>query len=100
MNKKEIGSALRRGVLAGTIAGSVAGFAAFAVAPASGDATVPEMAPGSVELPPVPAPPSLAPLPQVGTVRVQLAADVALPTFRPLPPPPARAPLAPTTRAS
>ncbi|MBU6424534.1 MAG: hypothetical protein KGJ98_02405 [Chloroflexota bacterium] len=98
MNKKEIGSALRRGVLAGTIAGSVAGFAAFAVAPANGDAKVPQIAPTSVDLPPVPPPPSLAPLPTVGSV--QVTTSVTLPAFQPLPPAPAVAAGVPTTRGS
>ncbi len=98
MNKKEIGSALRRGVLAGTIAGSVAGFGAFAIAPAYGETPVPTVTPATVDLPPVPAPPSLAPLPQVGAVHV--TTSVPLPVFRPLPPPPAVSRTVPTTRAS
>lgn len=98
MNKKEIGSALRRGVLAGTIAGSVAGFWAFAVAPAYGGAKVPTVAPTSVDLPPVPPPPSLAPLPKVGPV--QVTTSVTLPAFQPLPPAPAIAAGTPTARGS
>ncbi len=82
MNKKELGSALRRGVVAGTIAGSVSGWAAFAaraaIVPA---AAVPEPQPiVPTQLPPLPAAPSLAPLPNVKPV--QISSSVVLPPVR------------------
>jgi hypothetical protein len=80
MNKKELGSALRRGVVAGTIAGSVSGWAAFAAQAAVSGARVeppPAVAPA---LPALPARPELAPLPNVGTV--QATTTVVLPPVR------------------
>jgi hypothetical protein len=81
MNKKELGSSLRRGVVAGTIAGSFSGWAAFAghtaIAPAP---SVPEPAPAAPALPPLPAAPSLAPLPNVRVA--DMPNTVVLPPIR------------------
>jgi hypothetical protein len=80
MNKKELGSSLRRGVVVGTIAGSVSGWAAFA-AHAAIVAAPPEPAPvATPALPALPAPPSLAPLPNVRTV--EAPTTVVLPPIR------------------
>jgi hypothetical protein len=77
MNKRELGAALRRGVLAGTIAGSAAGWGSFA----AHAAVTPEPAPQSEvvapQLPPLPSAPALAPLPNVRAV--QAPALVSLP---------------------
>ena len=82
MNKKELGAALRRGVVVGTVAGSVSGWAAFAaqsaIAPETSTANVPEVS--APQLPPLPAKPSLAPLPNVQSV--QVPATVVLPPVR------------------
>ena len=82
MNKREMGSALRRGVVVGTIAGSVSGWAAFAAhAAITPTVTLPEAAPVTApQLPPLPARPSLAPLPNVQ--QVQAPATVILPPVR------------------
>lgn len=82
MNKKELGYALRRGVVAGTVAGSVSGWAAFAaqsaIAPAVGVPEGPTVT--APQLPPLPAKPSLAPLPNVQTIAAP--ATVVLPPVR------------------
>ncbi len=81
INKKELGSVLRRGVVAGTIAGSVSGWAAFAARAAVMPVALPEPAPAvPPKLPPLPAAPSLAPLPNVRAV--QAASSVVLPPVR------------------
>lgn len=75
MNKKELGAALRRGVVAGTIAGSIAGWASFAVHAAVMPAPQPDIV--TPQLPPLPSAPALAPLPNVRAV--QAPALIALP---------------------
>lgn len=103
MNKKELGSALRRGFVAGTIAGSLAGWASFAgaAAPKVDAAHASGTAPtGGVDLPPIPALPALKPLPQLGNVRVTTGADIAVPAFKPLPAPPRVSAPTTTTRGS
>ncbi len=82
MNKKDVGAALRRGVVAGTIAGSLAGWASFAAqAAVRAEFTAPESAPAvAPQLPALPAHPSLAPLPNVRTI--QAPATVVLPPLR------------------
>ena len=102
MNKKELGSALRRGFVAGTIAGSLAGWASFAgTPPATVDAAhATGTAPRGVDLPPIPALPALKPLPQLGSVRVTTGADIAVPAFKPLPAPPRVSAPTTTTRGS
>lgn len=82
MNKRELGSTLRRGVVAGTIAGSVSGWAAFAARAAIVPvAVLPQPQPiVPTQLPPLPAAPSLAPLPNVQAV--QVSSSVVLPPVR------------------
>ena len=82
MKKKDIGAALRRGVIAGTIAGSLSGWASFAVRAAVVDTFDPPAArePVVPALPPLPAHPSLAPLPNVRAV--QAPGTVVLPPVR------------------
>ena len=80
MNKKELGSSLRRGVVVGTIAGSVSGWAAFAAHAAIVPA-LPEPAPVQAPaLPALPAAPSLAPLPNVRAI--EAPTTVVLPPIR------------------
>jgi hypothetical protein len=80
MNKKEIGSSLRRGVVAGTLAGSVAGWASFAVHAAMVPQYVEPAPVVEPQLPALPAAPSLAPLPNVK--QVQAVTTVVLPPIR------------------
>jgi hypothetical protein len=81
MNKKDLGSSLRRGVVAGTIAGSLSGWAAFAAHAAIVDVQLAPDGPAAApELPPLPAAPSLAPLPNVRSV--QTTTSVVLPPVR------------------
>lgn len=82
MNKKELGSALRRGVVVGTVAGSVSGWAAFAAQSAVAPSVDAPVAPAvsAPRLPPLPAKPSLAPLPNVQAI--QAPSSVVLPPVR------------------
>ena len=102
MKKKELGSSLRQGLVAGSLAGCIAGWGAFALHSQPAVAVTdpaPAPAPISIDLPAVPDPPSLGALP--GVVTRQVTTNVAVPAFRPLPPLPVR-PAAPrvTTRTS
>src|SRR6267378_3068581 len=124
MNKKQVGSSLRRGIAAGTLAGFFAGWMSFTahskqldVVEAQAEQTVREHE-ANLILPPVPGMPNLAPLPATtrygvttgpdmprlnGPAGSQIPPAVApapVPTFAPLPPlPPAPKP-APTTKPS
>lgn len=80
VNKKELGSTLRRGVVAGTIAGSVSGWAAFAARAAILPAVAARLPVVPPQLPPLPAAPSLAPLPNVRAV--DAPSTVVLPPLR------------------
>jgi len=81
MNKKEIGASLRRGVVAGTLAGSVAGWASFATHAAGlPEPVAPADLTSALQLPALPAAPSLAPLPNVRPV--QAPTIVLLPQIR------------------
>lgn len=81
MKKKDVGAALRRGVIAGTIAGSLSGWASFAVRAAVVDAYDAPAAPATApSLPPLAAHPSLAPLPNVRAI--QAPSTVVLPPVR------------------
>lgn len=98
MNAKQIGQAVRRGVLVGALTGFLAGWVAFATNSGS-QPTVVDAARKSDgrlaatvarEVPPVPPAPTLAPLPtpiaaQTASPR-NVAPPPAIPTLQPLPP--------------
>lgn len=100
MNKKEVGGALRRGVLAGTLAGCVAGWASFATHSAAATmdpstANIREDRAPAFSLPAVPDMPKLGAVPNVS-----VRAPAAVPAFAPLPALPAVTAPRTTTRTS
>lgn len=111
MNPKILGQSIRRGVVVGAVTGLLAGAGAFAAngrpqpaAPAMHPALEPAASVWS-DVPPVPALPTLRPIPTVIGVQAakqtNIAAPPPLPTLQPIPPlPPVSVAVHTTTRTS